>query len=205
MLPAIWFIFSRAQCDTAARQMQQFGLQLLKAPQRAIIQREVVLLRCTCQAGSCPAPPASCSPAASWGMHHGWAMQACSCWLRTRPPTSWHAATRSAGHRLQASSNYTRQQNWPGNGLSPLLTLCGWHQAGAAGGGQGVPGAGSVCGHCLAPCRVPSRLEVPDRAPVPAGCAPAAPPARIAVISLLACADACPIPWPMRSCAGQAC
>ena len=46
MLPAIWFIFSRVQCDAAAQATQQSGLRLVSPAEAAAIQREVSKLRC---------------------------------------------------------------------------------------------------------------------------------------------------------------
>lgn len=46
MLPAIWFIFSRAQCDQAAKQMQTSGIRLTSAAERGMINQEIMLLRC---------------------------------------------------------------------------------------------------------------------------------------------------------------
>lgn len=54
MLPAIWFIFSRAQCDAAAALAQQAGMKLSTSAQRAAIKREVTKLRSASLLVSCP-------------------------------------------------------------------------------------------------------------------------------------------------------
>ena len=45
MLPAIWFIFSRAECDATARRLQAKGVCLASPQERAVISLELDLLR----------------------------------------------------------------------------------------------------------------------------------------------------------------
>lgn len=45
MLPAIWFIFSRATCDQAVLQMHKAGVTLVTADERVAIMNEVNKLR----------------------------------------------------------------------------------------------------------------------------------------------------------------
>ena len=45
MLPAIWFIFSRVQCDTAAILLHTSGLKLVSAVERTAIKLELGKLR----------------------------------------------------------------------------------------------------------------------------------------------------------------
>ena len=45
-LPAIWFIFSRAGCDTAATNLLQTGIKLVSSRDHAIINQELQALRC---------------------------------------------------------------------------------------------------------------------------------------------------------------
>ena len=44
-LPAIWFIFSRASCDSAATNLLQTGIRLVTDRDRAIIDKELQVLR----------------------------------------------------------------------------------------------------------------------------------------------------------------
>ncbi len=46
-LPAIWFIFSRAGCDSAATNLLQTGIRLVSARDTAIIDKELQALRCS--------------------------------------------------------------------------------------------------------------------------------------------------------------
>lgn len=55
-LPAIWFIFSRAGCDTAATHLLQTGIKLVNERDRAIIEKELQALRWDTFAAPCCAP-----------------------------------------------------------------------------------------------------------------------------------------------------
>ena len=46
MLPAIWFIFSRATCDQSVLQMHKAGVNLVTADERIAIMAKVSQLRC---------------------------------------------------------------------------------------------------------------------------------------------------------------
>ena len=55
LLPAIWFIFSRAGCDTAATTLLQTGIKLVNDRDRAIIDKELQTLRWGALAAPCHA------------------------------------------------------------------------------------------------------------------------------------------------------
>ena len=182
MLPAIWFIFSRRDCDLAARHLELHGLQLTSpegapcclkicAVCRAVLFAELccavlccavlccavlccAVLCCAvlCCAVLCCAVLCCAVPALQSAPPSGPSWTPCPRHLLTHAPT--------APACLPACLP-CRARRHPGRAGRP--------GGGAARGGQGGVRGGAAAGRGRAPRRLPARLEGAGGAPVPAG------------------------------------